>query len=29
METRPAPLEGMAGNEGLEEFRVSSPRDVG
>ena len=29
METRPAPLESMSGNQGLEEFRVSSPRDVG
>jgi hypothetical protein len=29
METRPAPLDGMSGHEGLDEFRVSSPRDVG
>ncbi len=29
METRPAPLPCMSGDEGLDEFRVSSPRDVG
>ena len=29
METRPAPLEGMTGKESLDEFRISSPRDVG
>jgi c-di-GMP-binding flagellar brake protein YcgR len=29
METRPAPLDGMSGNEGFDEFRVSSPRDIG
>jgi flagellar brake protein len=28
METRPAPLQGMSGDEGLDEFRVSSSRDV-
>ena len=29
METRPASLDGMSGHHGLDEFRVSSPRDVG
>src|SRR5450755_3526571 len=29
METRPAPLDGMSGTEGFEEFRVSSPREIG
>ncbi len=29
METRPAMLDGMAANEGLDEFRVMSPRDIG
>jgi c-di-GMP-binding flagellar brake protein YcgR len=29
METRPAPLDNMTGDEGLEEFRVSSPREIG
>jgi c-di-GMP-binding flagellar brake protein YcgR len=29
MQTSPAPLEGMSGKEALEEFRISSPRDVG
>ena len=29
METRPASLDRMSGHEGLDEFRVSSPRDVG
>jgi c-di-GMP-binding flagellar brake protein YcgR len=29
METSPAPLAGMSGTEGLDEFRISSPRDVG
>ena len=29
METSPAPLEGLSGKEALEEFRISSPRDVG
>ncbi len=29
METRPAQLEGMSANNELDEFRVSSPRDVG
>ncbi|MEO5843400.1 MAG: flagellar regulator YcgR PilZN domain-containing protein [Caldimonas sp.] len=29
METRPAALDGMSANDGLEEFRVSSPRDIG
>ncbi len=29
METRPAPLDGMGGDDGLDEFRVSSPRDIG
>jgi len=29
METKPAPLDGMSGNDGLDEFRVSSPRDIG
>jgi c-di-GMP-binding flagellar brake protein YcgR len=29
METRPAPLQGMSGGEGLDEFRVSSQRDIG
>ncbi len=29
METRPAPLQGMSGDEGLDEFRVTSTRDVG
>jgi flagellar brake protein len=29
METSPAPLERMSGKEALEEFRISSPRDVG
>ncbi len=28
METRPAPLDGMAGDDGLDEFRVSSPREI-
>jgi c-di-GMP-binding flagellar brake protein YcgR len=29
METRPAPLDGMSGKDGLDEFRVSSARDIG
>ena len=29
METRPAPLDGMSGNDGLDEFRVTSPREIG
>ncbi|HEV7578631.1 MAG TPA: flagellar regulator YcgR PilZN domain-containing protein [Caldimonas sp.] len=29
METRPAALQGMSGGEGLDEFRVSSQRDIG
>ena len=29
METRPAPLQGMSADDGLDEFRVSSPREVG
>ena len=29
METRPAPLAGMSGDGGLEEFRVSTPREIG
>jgi c-di-GMP-binding flagellar brake protein YcgR len=29
VETRPAPLDGMSGNHGLEEFRVSTPREIG
>ena len=29
METRPAPLDGMSGTDGIDEFRVSSPRDIG
>ncbi len=29
METSPAPLAGMSGKEALDEFRISSPRDVG
>ena len=29
METRPAPLRGMSADDGLDEFRVSSTRDVG
>jgi flagellar brake protein len=29
METKPAPLASMSGKEALEEFRISSPRDVG
>jgi c-di-GMP-binding flagellar brake protein YcgR len=29
METQPAPLDGMSGKDGLDEFRISSPRDVG
>jgi c-di-GMP-binding flagellar brake protein YcgR len=29
METSPAPRAGMSDNEALEEFRISSPRDVG
>ncbi len=29
METRPAPLQGMSADDGLDEFRVSSTRDVG
>ena len=29
METRPAPLQGMSGDEGLDEFRVTSTRDIG
>jgi c-di-GMP-binding flagellar brake protein YcgR len=28
METRPAPLDGMSQNDGLDEFRVSSPREI-
>lgn len=28
METSPAPLAGMSGKEALEEFRISSPRDI-
>lgn len=28
-QTRPAPLDGMAADDGLDEFRVSSPRDIG
>ena len=29
METKPAPLAGMSENDGLDEFRVSSPREIG
>ncbi|MEO6362748.1 MAG: flagellar brake protein [Caldimonas sp.] len=29
METRPAPLDSMSGNDNLDEFRVSGPRDIG
>ncbi len=29
MQTRPAPLQGMSDNDGLEEFRVSSAREIG
>lgn len=29
METRPAPLQGMSADDGLDEFRVSSSRDIG
>ncbi len=29
METRPAPLGKMSGKDGLEEFRVSTPREIG
>jgi c-di-GMP-binding flagellar brake protein YcgR len=29
MQTRPAPLTTMSGSEGLDEFRITSPRDVG
>jgi c-di-GMP-binding flagellar brake protein YcgR len=29
METRPAPLGGMSGTDDYDEFRVSSPRDIG
>ena len=29
METTPASLDGMSSHQGLDEFRVSSPRDVG
>jgi flagellar brake protein len=29
METRPAPLNGMGGDEGLDEFRVTSAREIG
>jgi c-di-GMP-binding flagellar brake protein YcgR len=29
MQTSPAPLEGMSGKAALEEFRISSPRDIG
>ena len=29
MQTQPASLEGLSGKEALEEFRISSPRDVG
>ncbi len=28
METRPAPLDGMNDNDGLDEFRVTSPREI-
>lgn len=28
METRPAPLDGMSDNDGLDEFRVTSPREI-
>src|SRR5664279_5173605 len=28
METRPAPLDGMNQDDGLDEFRVSSPREI-
>ncbi len=28
METRPAPLDGMSHDDGLDEFRVSSPREI-
>lgn len=28
METRPAPLDGMGHDDGLDEFRVTSPRDI-
>jgi len=28
METRPAPLDGMSGDDGLDEFRVTSPREI-
>ena len=29
METRPAPLDAMSGTSGFEEFRISSPREIG
>lgn len=29
METRPAPLDGMSADDGLDEFRVTSPREIG
>jgi c-di-GMP-binding flagellar brake protein YcgR len=29
METSPAPLDGMSADDGLDEFRISSPRDIG
>ncbi|MDQ2736205.1 MAG: flagellar brake protein [Pseudomonadota bacterium] len=29
METQPAPLDAMLGTSGLEEFRISSPREIG
>ena len=29
METQPAPLDGMSGKDALDEFRISSPRDIG
>ena len=28
METKPAPLDGMDDDEGLDEFRVTSPREI-
>ncbi|MEO8925070.1 MAG: flagellar regulator YcgR PilZN domain-containing protein, partial [Caldimonas sp.] len=28
METRPAPLDGMRHDDGLDEFRVTSPREI-
>ena len=28
METRPAPLDGMNHDDGLDEFRVAAPRDI-